>query len=442
MVNRLLASMQGQSAEEKARTMYLASEIDSNLPSLLRTANLLDVTDINTLTNPKNSGMYWRPLDDDESKAFRWTQYEYGAATTQFGYSKMRLANKLWNSFGKNIYNAFNELVDMLADGKVESAMDKAVEMWGNFKTRITEIWNRLNGTEGGEGITAGWGRAFKIVGLQVMNTALEVARGIVTIWDAIMGQLLNKAQGLIGYLSTIQLEPKIGANGKISFDISSIRDVQATDDMKLYEEGVTAMGKTYLKGPAEGMASLVQLAEMYGVTGKYEPGIGTSSPTVGDLRKRLTQMHESGMPTIGLSDLGIESINTDAASVDALLDYLLRKDVKDRGDWSDVGAAFLFNRPNLKMDKQSIYNKTGIMDIHNAFTGEAESTLGAVIDAIQENNNRIILELRVTDSATGKTIAKKFLTGDESVITKNLIQLQQLVADGVDLVVQKVSGN
>ena len=437
MVNKLLASMQGQSEEQKARTMYLASEIDSNLPSLLRTANLLGVTDINQLTDPTKRGMYWRTLSEDESKQFRWTQYEYGAASSQFGYSKMRLANTLWNAVGKDLYNGINEIVDNLSEGKWESALNAAADMWNVFKGKVQTAWEEIKKHFSGEGGEGGWSKAFKVIGLQAINIALEVGKTIVSIWDTIMGQLFNKAQGIIAYLSTVRMEP-VWENGKLGINISSIKDVTADDSQNIFKQRVNGqMGVTTTA--AEGMEGV---ARLYKMLFPNASDYSLANATVGDIRAKIASLRAAGMNTMGLSELGIEQIGTDEASVSVLLDNLVRRGVTDRGEWVDAAAAFLTpNGYSTKIDRQAFYDEMGLMDVYRAFTNGEGGILNTAIGAVQDDINKMIFEIKVTDG-TGKVRAQTKLTDGVTTNIKNLLQLSNLVADNISLAVQKVSSD
>lgn len=443
MVNRLLASMQGQTDEQKARTMYLASEIDSNLPSLLRTANLLGVTDINQLTNPRNRGMYWRTLNDDESRAFRWTQYEYGAAETQMGYSKMRLANTLWNAVGKQLYNGVNEIIDKLAGGDIKSAMDSAVDLWNVFSVKIKDVWKTMKEKLFGDGEQEGsWGKAFKVVGLQVVNVALDVAKGIVTIWDAIMTQLAGKAQGLIAYLSTVSIKPVRNADGSYGIEINSISTAKGYKDLR--GEGIftgdanSSTGEVYNLRVNKGMAGFAALANIiHPDYTDFQKTFLTPEQLYWDAARYLAAGNEIDLSQYGYNIPG--GMVRHASDLEALFDSLAKAGSAGSG-WRDVAAWYQYSGP----DEWKISNyadKTGIRQGLINVTGGIEGVLGTVIDSMKEANNKMILELIVKDD-TGKTLAKKLLSGDDSIITKNLIQLSQLVASGVDLVVQKVSGN
>lgn len=443
MANRLLTTLQSQSPDQQARTMYLASQIDKNLPSLLRTANLLGVSDINTLTNPQNRGMYWRPLNDNDAGTMRWTQYEYGAASEQLGYSKMRLANTLWQAVGKDLYNGINGVIDALAGGQWDTALDNAAAMWESFRVKLSTAWNKIKAhfeeDENGEG---GWSKTFTAIGLQITNIALGVAKTIISVWDAVIVQLTSKAQGLISYLSTVRIEPTF-ENGKLGFKMSNIGSITANDSDKIYNERVGNLGQMGIGAPKEGMGSVARLAEILGLEARggsaTNPGY---NPTVGDIKAKIASLRAAGANTLGLSELGIEQIGTDEASVDALINWLLRKDSKDYGPWAEAGATWLMpSGYNTRLDRQAIYDKTGIGKGIAQLAYGTEDIATQAINAVIDRNNKVIIDLRLTES-TGKTLAKSLIGDGKTNISKNFISLQNLFADGFDLVVQGVSNN
>lgn len=275
MANKVLRSMQGQTEEQQANTMYWATRIDSSLPSLLRTAQALGVTDIRTLMDPTQgrNWMYWRPLSEKESQNFRWTQYEWGAATTQLNNSRMRIGDKMWNAFGRDIFNAFNQLVDALANEDWDTALDSITTMWNKVKETVKGLWEGFN-KEGGlsDGLEKGLSK--------IKEWGITAATGIIKLWDDIFTAIVKKLGGLIAYLSTLHLDVKIDKNG-LSFGISSISDVVTPDDKtKLYD---TRAGQyNSYQVARKDMANLIGLSETLGLS-KFA--------SIGDVRDRLTEM-------------------------------------------------------------------------------------------------------------------------------------------------------
>lgn len=275
MANKVLRSMQGQTEEQQANTMYWATRIDSSLPSLLRTAQALGVTDIRTLMDPTQgkNWMYWHPLGNEEASNFRWTQYEWGAATTQLSNSKMRIGDKMWNAFGRDIFNAFNELVDALASSEWDTALNSITTMWNKVKETVKGLWEGFN-KEGGlsDGLEKGLSK--------IKEWGLVAATGIIKLWDDVFTAVVKKLGGLIAYLSTLHLDVKIDKNG-LSFGISSISDVVTPDDKtKLY---ATRAGQyNSYQVAKKDMANLIGLSETLGLS-KYS--------SIGDVRDRLTEI-------------------------------------------------------------------------------------------------------------------------------------------------------
>lgn len=267
MVNKLLANMKYQSPEQQARTMYLASQIDNNLPGLLRTANMLGVTDINTLTDPGRRGMYWRPLSDAQERSYRWTQYEYGAAQQQWGRSRMKLANIVWTAVGKDFYNGLNGFVDRLSANDWKGALDEVSEWWTQFKEKFTKAWEGIKNSfkkDGEEDSSiGGWSHGFKLLGLQIVKIALDVSETILNIWNSIMIQLADKAEGLIAYLSTVSLTPHM-KDGKIWFEMNHIGTAKPGDPTrKVFDTQYSAAGMIGKQTLAEDMTSFGAIADL-----------------------------------------------------------------------------------------------------------------------------------------------------------------------------------
>ena len=253
MANKILRNMQGQNESQRADTMYYVTQLDETLAQTIRSALMLGVSDIRDLTSPGD--MYWRPLSTGEERGFRNTQREYGIATQQFGYSKMRFADRLWNVVGRDLYNGFNELIDKLGTGNWQGALDSAVVMWDNLKTKFTKIWE---GEGEGNGLKDKLGKGLDGAWDKVKEWGVKIANGIIDIWDQVFLAIIEKAQGLIAYLSTVQVELVKDKNSPLGFglNIKSIGDVQDLDlDKSIYD----STGRVY-----PGMEEIDKLASKY----------------------------------------------------------------------------------------------------------------------------------------------------------------------------------
>ena len=437
MANKLLNDLKSQSPSQQARTMYFASQIDKNLPSLLRTANLLGVNDVNVLTNPGNRGMYWNPIaSEGEQRAMRWTQYEYGAAKEQMGVSKMRISNMLWNAGGKTIYNVFNEIVDRIAGGDITGAVKRASEVWGEFATKFKGVWESLKGSFGADDNNIA--KTFKAIGLQLVNVVIDVGMKIIEIWDTIMLTALKKAQGIVAYLSTIHVDVYKDKNG-IGFNITSIKDAKYSDSDKLYEEGVYGgiAAHSGIAQPKEGMDKVVALANMFGVYGKEGSfAMQGYNPTIGDVKDAIRRYRdEYGLKAITLPEgFPMQQVGTDEESLDALFTNIAMSTWGRGGKMEAAAAAYL--TPDLEYmsyDRQKAYDATGIYGVGEKLITGTEDAARTALMGIRNSNIRAIAELRITDDS-GK---KSSLIADtkEGIMSKDLALLSQMMPDGLKLV-------
>lgn len=437
MVNQLLRNMKGQSPEQQARTMYLASQIDSNLPGLLRTANMLGVTDINQLTDPRNRGMYWRPVSGSEERRFRWDQYEFGAAQSQLGVTKMRFADKLWNALGKDLYNGFNRLADSALKGDWNSVVDSAIDMWNRFKEKFTNVWDGLRNAIEGKNGNDGWGS--KIVGVfaKVGVAALEVVRTIANAWGQLVGIIADKAQGLISYLSTISIKPHYSAKDGFSFEVRSVKDkLDITDKERIAKSDVWA------RNPSGEWVRHWEAKGAYGdIARQIFPELSEAqlgSLTVGDLRKRLMDRRGTWVDPEGdtkyLSIYGNDWVPDTAEAID----YLLGMAKLDPGREFDAAAWAGGSVTGLKR-LNTRYTGKGYGDvIRNTSSQLMNEIVNPVIDAAQSSllntSQRLELNVKVNDKRAvdaimedGKLFLSKQATMLSDLVNQNLtIQVAQ----------------
>lgn len=451
MANKLLANMAVQSPEQKARTMYFASQIDKNLPSVLHTANLLGITDISQLSDPGNRGMYWNPVgrrNPNEERDMRWAQYEYGAAKEQFGVSKMRFANTLWSRMGgKQLYNAFNELVDTAATGNWEGALKRAGEMWDEFRERFSGVWEAVKKTFSGEGGDEnGIAKTFKTIGLQLENAMISAGIKIVTVWDDIMEHIVDKLQGAVSYLSTIHLKPHWDWKNGLSFEMTSIADEGAAKgSARIYApKGTVGEAVTGKLPVAEGMQGYADLAEV------LFPNIDTAKKgwlTVDDLwleaGKRLyngetINLPQHGLSLTGTSTSGLPKEVTIPQDLNTLMTQLGRaghgEDYAPTEGLANAGALYLSKYYGGTKD----YGIAGLGDVTRAFTGSTEDVLTTVLSDKYNNNARAIAELRIVDEH-GKKATMIADTEKGSAVSKDFVLLSQMLGQGLRLIVNEV---
>lgn len=308
MGNKILHNMMGQSASQQADTLYYANQLNSNLAQTIRSALMMGVTDLRQLTDPSAfHRMYWRPISDTEEGQFRKTQYEYGVATQQFGYSKMRFADRLWNAVGRDIYNGLNELVDKAAVGDWKGVLESAGNMWDELKAKVKGVWEGKNGEGGiGDKITSGLSNAWD----KIKVWAIRIANGIIDIWDQIFLAVAEKAQGLIAYLSTVQVDfVKDKKTGKWGIDISTIGSV---GDLDLSKPINTSTGAVY-----KGMEYLDKLASQYIPyydENKHGYRIYTGQDLVNALTSGVIKDGVLDTPEINFEEYGLSGYRTHSA--------------------------------------------------------------------------------------------------------------------------------
>ena len=258
MGNKILHNMMGQSASQQADTLYYVNQLNSNLAQTIRSALMMGVTDLRQLTDPSAfHRMYWRPISDTEEGQFRKTQYEYGVATQQFGYSKMRFADRLWNAVGRDIYNGLNRLVDKAAVGDWKGVLESAGEMWNTLKEKVKGVWEAIQGKGG---LSFDLSKPLQ----KIKEWGWNAAIAIMDAWNAIFRLVLDKSQDLIAYLSTIKVDLVRRKDGGWGIDISTIKDVVSPEgNSHIYERTGNSQygtGKQRVKGGYEGYAALADI--------------------------------------------------------------------------------------------------------------------------------------------------------------------------------------
>lgn len=429
MVNKLLRNMKGRSADEQARMMYLASQIDSSLPGLLRTANMLGVEDISQLTDPRKRGMYFRSISDAEERNFRWDQYEFGAARTQLGNTKMRFADKLWNSIGKDLYNGFNRLADSALTGNWDAAVAEASDMWEKFKTKFVTVWDGIKKVISGEGGDTNWGSKFIGVFAKVGIMALEVVRTISNAWGQLIGIVLDKAQGLVSYLSTISIKPHIGADGRISFEVQSIKDRMAVSDKERIGTPVMMEGRqAYDRNGNPIWTPNGSYAELARQLFPEMSETQLSKLTVGDLRKKLLNMQGTWADPEGnagrVLTLGRSEYVPDSPEA---IEHLLGM-AKLSGRELDAAAFASGMVPGFRK-RNIVYTEEGLGDSVRDFHAQATAeVLNPLIDAAQESLGAAAQKLELNIKINDKEAARVMVEDGKATISKMTNMLSNLI--------------
>lgn len=389
--NRILRSMQGQSAEQQANTLYWATNLDSYMGGLIRSAMLLGESDVRNLTDPSKSGMYWRPLGEKEEARFRRTQYEFGSATQQFNFSKMRLGNKLWEAVGKDLYNGLNRLVDAAAGGNWKGVLEEAKNMWEMLKEKIKGAWESMTGGKDKVGF---WGKlidGFNKGSEAVVTWGAKIAKTIITVWDDIFLAVLEKAQGLISYLSTIHLGIKLGADG-LSFELTSIKDAPNLDyNQRIFDTKTSNQGP--YSAPRKGMEGLALLAKQLLPNLNPENSQGLyQNVTAQELMYLVGRKILSG-ESIDLPEYYLEGWNEKSA--DAARDLLESIYRADNWEYGDTKMA------SMGSSKYARKYITGETDYYQMAKTMLKDELEPIVDTIIDRSaEKLTIRLEISDAS------------------------------------------
>lgn len=439
MVNKLLANMKYQSPEQQARTMYLASQIDNNLPGLLRTANMLGVTDVNELTDPSRRGMYWRPLSDAQERGYRWTQYEYGAAQQQWGRSRMKLANIVWTAVGKDFYNGLNGFVDRLSANDWKGALDEVSGWWTRFKEKFTKAWEGIKNSfkeDGEEGSSiGGWSHGFKLLGLQIVKIALDVSETILNIWNSIMIQLADKAEGLVAYLSTLSLTPHY-EDGKFWFEMNHIGTATPGDpNRKVYDTAVSPSGMPGKQTIVEDMGSFGAIADLvWSDKDKWFKQTATEKQLKADTLNYLLATGRDIETGTGLVLKGGKGYWQwgDAAKEEYLRNFEKvwnTLDIQGQGGpgWWDV-AAWMMNDADARWKVEGFDDQVGLASGLSSLIASGNDPVSTSLSIIRDAvDDKIQIELKFMDEQ-GHTKASMLIDKFQNGVAKAVTKLQDLV--------------
>ena len=354
MANKILGNMYGQNEAQRADTMYYASQLSGTLAQILQTAIKMGIKDIRDLEKPSNN-MYWRPIDEREEPVFRSAYKEYNVASQQWGFTKQRVAVKMWNTIGRDLYDSFNRIMDNISTGNWDAVKETAKGAWSKVKTGAQNIWAEFSDEDLKTWIKGKFD-AFKDGGLDTIKEWATVAgTTIVNTWTTLIAEGLHKIQGFIAELSTIKLDidwKKLLSGDPNGIQVRSIRDIERNSS-KDSSEDILIHGQGYVKTQLDyGYKYLEPLLEWtYGenwadTVGKGPRGELDVRPlTVNDLKLDMLRKAKikydarTGRPSNTISIPGLENVPVTDENIDKLMLYLLRSSSTDYGIFSQGGA-------------------------------------------------------------------------------------------------------
>lgn len=336
-MNNILRSMEGGNEEDNAFKMSLLQELSPTMAQTIRSARMLGITDIRQMADPNmtGNGMYWREIRSNrlpgerysEEQRFRRTQFEYGVASQQFGFTKMRFADRIWNVIGRDLYNGFNKMLDAFSDGDWKGTIDSFTEMWTKVRKTFKSLWEGDGDTKGlGASLSAGLDGAKD----KFKKWGWDIAISIVDIWNQLFRTVLDKGQALIAYLSTVQVDfVRDKKTGKWGIDISTIKDASWAGNKLLYNtDSSYNTGRITKQTPvagAEGFTALID--KVFPYMSPYEKQTMTKDRLAAILSDRTEIMKHGGImtPRFDLPEYHLHGLNLDKNPelIGPLLDYL-----------------------------------------------------------------------------------------------------------------------
>lgn len=383
MINRISQQMKDASPSRKRDLMTWASLIDSSLPKILQSMDTLGISDYQTFMNPTAAaGVRWtanRGNDYMESwrKSFQMDQYQFQSINTNLGFNKDRIVHKMWQSFGFTLYNGFNKIVEMIADGRWSEAFD-------TIKKTIGDVINSIKESDAFKEFTG----SFKdFIETLKKGKVGDILRGIhqtfKEIGKQIIAGILEGIEPLMKYLGDITFDPWKLMKGENPFGMKDYGEERIGTEPGARETAAKIMDRIYRgKSPQELAAS-----------GSYT--FSTENLTVGTLRSNINKLRRADgsfstedlrlLESLGITEAALSSNNALAAALGITNDFY-----KGFKKFRESGAA--------EQAYDTLYD-TGVKTISGAVSGVA----GAISNVL---NN----ETKVQVNIDGKAIINAFI--------------------------------
>jgi len=201
--------------------MNWVEQVDPTMSKAVQKMLSLNLTDVADLMTPKIRGIRYRNITEGEQSRFDWDQYEYGAVKQSMGFSKMRITDVLWRSFGKTLYGGLNDVMDELAQGNWKTAFETA-------KKALSDTWSSIKQTFfGNKDLSMGdladkIFEPFQIGGKQFVSNIIgaftQGALSIVDIWSSVIDTMIDSTSGLMTMLSSVKIDWWKLARGESGF--------------------------------------------------------------------------------------------------------------------------------------------------------------------------------------------------------------------------------
>lgn len=230
MINDIFAQLKDADPIRKRDIMTYASAINPALPKILQSMTTLGVDNYEQLMDPSRRGVRWtagrgKEFMEGWRKQFQWDQYEFQAIGKNIGFNKDRIVDRIWKSFGFNLYNGLNIVLEKIADGDWKGAMNTIGEGIKSLGEGISQhrgvfadLWKQLK--ELFKAITGGGiGDKLKELGASLKDLGIQMAEGF-----------LRGITPLIELMDRIKFDPWAFIRGENPFSIGEQKQISRED--------------------------------------------------------------------------------------------------------------------------------------------------------------------------------------------------------------------
>ena len=205
-INKLLDRLRSNPSE-KYNIIGLASSIDTNLPGVLETLQRLNISYsdfIKPVYGGYNAvGMWTHHMSDAERNHAARVYAQWDSAQDTFTTIKQRVGIKIWDAFGKNLFNGFNKALDNIVSNLENSKFFKWLQNLGNDIAAgdWDSVWKDVK--SGLDGIGNAFGKLFG----WIVEKAADAGNLILDIWDTILIKMADTVDNILYKMSGWHLD-------------------------------------------------------------------------------------------------------------------------------------------------------------------------------------------------------------------------------------------
>lgn len=213
-MNHLREITKTESDIQRKQTYVLANMINPNMGALLQTIDTLGIDNFADMKHPVGMWGYGEGALDKARQGWQRAQWEYGYAGEQLNISKMNIGVRLWDAFGKPVYNTINKLAYSISNMDWKSAGTQIKELWEIVKEGASSLWDAVKEAFGmDKNITLSAylkgtvKNAFIDLGIGILEAIKEWYPKVMNIWDLFVDGTLKRMSTFITALGTIRID-------------------------------------------------------------------------------------------------------------------------------------------------------------------------------------------------------------------------------------------